>query len=354
MIGKGKRRARSSGGSVGLLGFVPESAPSRRTAIWAFVKKPIVLVSSLSVTIIGAVALPLATNVGQHIDENVLPSTSPRPPSHAPATSIPARKGGNPVGTALQTTVNSANSQGETANIAFAAGPASKIPIFAKRYQAYIGSSVSGGTAADTLDAILGDALQVGAYSYRSTVLQLQLNTDTGQTVTVYDIRPVVVQRFPIATAGVINYALGAGPTDRIDFDLDDPNVPGREDVGGKITQVPYFPNQTVEVRPGRPENLQLKFTAEAASDTFYVLIDYDMDGKKFTQMVTAGKSRSPLYLRVTGSPCDTPHGMKPQDLRRFKALNYQTVLGASTNSDGSVVVQPVDPKQFIINGCSS
>ena len=189
-----------------------------------------------------------------------VPVVSPTERASSPTVIPSASSTGNPIGTALQITVNSANSQGGTDDIAFPSSLDGKIPTFVGRYQAVLSDQQSGGS----LDGVLTDALTSGAYSYRSSVLQLQLSDPSDRTVTVYSIRPIVTQRAPIATGGVISYAVGAGPTDRIDFDLDSPDPLGREDVSGKTSSPPYFPNKTIDVHPGTPHNLDLKFSAEA------------------------------------------------------------------------------------------
>jgi hypothetical protein len=279
---------------------------------------------------------------------------SPSTEKRSPASALSADPKGNPIGTALQITVNNANSQDETADIAFPSSMADKIPGFAERYNTALADQQSDvSSSADSLDSILTDAIAGGAFSYRSSVLQLQVNDPSDRSITIYGIRPVVTTRTPIATAGVIGYAVGAGPTDRIDFDLDSPEPVGRRDVNGRTSSKPYFPYKTIDVSKGNPHNLDLKFSAEAASDVFHVLMDYDFNGKRFSQVVTDSHG-VPLQMRVTGSPCDKPRGMSTAALQSFRNLHYGVVYESSVSSDGSMTTQLVNPQEFVAGGCKN
>lgn len=249
------------------------------------------------------------------------------------------------IGNLLQTNLNDLRSTLDGYSVAFPVDKASVAGGFADRYQ-----QAGGNNGRD----VYTQALQAGGYSLSQEKVNLQLSTSSADEVTVTGIKPVNIQRAPIATGAVIDNPSGAGPTYEIGFNMDQPVPSARHDVSGRLGG-PFFDTVNPGVTKGHPITLVLDFQAHAGSAAFNVEIDYSSNGNQGSQLVEVnapGQSPRPLQMRVTGALCDSDTS-DPAKAARLGQMHYGNVFKMIYDGNNGIAVQQVDSATYTHRNCS-
>lgn len=179
--------------------------------------------------------------------------------------------------------------------------------------------------------------LKAGAYGFRGFGVNVTANNVGSASVTISNVR-VIDRKVSAPLAGDINVLPTQGePTDQIAFNLDAATPVGKEydrTTKDHLGKTDYFSGKTIVLTPhGKTETLALSFWTTRAAYSFNVAIDYTMDGKQYTQVVT----NDGQPFRATASLCDAPeHG------------HYESILSRQPDASGlSYVLATLSPGKF-------
>lgn len=254
-------------------------------------------------------------------------------------------------GDGLNIAYDDMNSEGGGASVAFPASLANKAAMYVNEY-----NNANSSQEAGTFGTIMAGAMAAGAYIYGQLVLSLQFTTRTSQPVQIFNIRALVQSSSQVATGAVIDEPGGSGQSYRIAFDLDDHTPFAKSETNGNIGGLYFGPSTgTIDITPNdpSPKFYYLDFQAQALAHTFEVAIDYNMGGKRYTQLLS-NQNGSPLVYRVTGRLCDSPAILDAAGQQQFHQARYGTVYYQQVDGDGNYTLQPSDPAAFITeNHCN-
>ena len=277
-------------------------------------RKVIALASTAAVIVIG---VPVLLVVHPWSSSQPQPPTTPAGPLAVTITSLQSRLDGD--------------------SVVFPTAIADKATSFETTYQNDNGD----------VQPIFERALQAGAYSFGSEVLNLEAHTASNDQLAITGIHAVNIKRGPVATGAVINDPGGAGGGPSIGFDLDQPAADARTDSNGTLG-TPYFQAQSLGVTKVGVTSLELEFIGHGASYSFNVEIDY-MDGQQPQHLIllAAGGSGQSFVGRVSGTLCDQPPNLSADALAQFKKLQYGGVVQPVGNADGTSTMQSMSSADF-------
>jgi hypothetical protein len=246
----------------------------------------------------------------------------------------------NPIGHALRPMIFGMTSLGGSGSVAFMANQRSVADGLVNKVRA--AGTLPGYPAPD----LIGNVLDAGGYLYGGMILHLQLESLDHQEVTVYDIRPLA-RRGPMALdTAILIPAGGAGPTTRIGFTLDQAHpVPMEVPLNAGVKARPFFQVESIGLGPGQKEILVMYFYANAASFVFDLAFDYEVGGKKYTQVVdNDGK-----HFRTTAAPCPLRLHKSTLSSAQAQALKNQhyTTIWKITDGSESGPVQPMSLAEY-------
>lgn len=259
-----------------------------------------------------------------------------------PWSSSPTQSGSKAPSGPLALAITSLRSSLDGYSLAFPAAATSKAATFESTYE----------NATGDLQPTFQQALQAGAYSFGSEVLNLQANTNSDDQLAITGIHAVNIKRGPVATGTVINNPGGAGGGPNIGFDLDQPTPDARTDNNGTLGD-PYFQAQLLSVSRLSATALELEFIGHGASYSFNIEIDYlDGQAKRSLILPNAADGGQPFVGRVSGTLCDHPPNLSSTALAQFNALQYGHVVEPVGNADGSRTMQSVSSADFKAGAC--
>lgn len=203
-------------------------------------------------------------------------------------------------------------------------------------------------TQLDT-DNLLFDEMEAGGYSHGGVRVHLTVEGNTDREVTINNIRPVNLKREPAVTGEVIvGPTQGTGPSpERMGFILDRVN-PNARTVGEDGSYGPaFFDTYYIGLPNRKKQTLILEFLAQASAFSFNIEVDYDVNGKKFHQLLQ--KDNRPLQLRTSASLCPSrqPNKVPEEDRRFLNGAQYSGVTFLRTDQTG-ITLERVDPKAYL------
>lgn len=176
-------------------------------------------------------------------------------------------------------------------------------------------------------EAFFARELRAGAYGLRGVAVNVEVRDVGKQPVTISNVR--VIDRTvsaPLVGEAVSIPSEGA-PTDRMAFSLDAATPIAKvfdRTAAGYLGKDNYFDAESIPLDPGgKSETLALTFAADRAAYTFNIAIDYTLDGKQYTQIVTNGGQP----FRATASLCSSALASKH--------LHYGKVLSQILDTGG-------------------
>jgi hypothetical protein len=175
-----------------------------------------------------------------------------------------------------------------------------------------------------TSDEQADQAIKAGGYLYGGIRLFVDAQAKDDRTYIIYDIHPVV-RHTPIVTGtAVLVEPGGAGPLYPIYFNLDQRHPIAEEAIGGDTTnQRLFFDMQRPEVTKQEKPTFTMWFNAFSYSTAFTVDVDYDVDGKHYTE--TLDDHGTPF--RATGTPCAAQLKQSGVSASRLSAIASERYL---------------------------
>jgi hypothetical protein len=264
-------------------------------------------------------------------------------PTTLRSNAIPGSSGAGGVSTDLRATLTYLKSEVGLWSLAFSDGHSDLANKYAGLYN---GDRQTGGRDP------FWDAIAEGGYSLGGISVAVELEGEANKQVTVYDVRPTNLRRDPIATNSVVYKHTGGDTTRQLRFILDQSTpIALLDDRSNPDYGVPFFKVQRIGLVRDAKETLVLRFVAQAASFAFEIAIDYEVNGKKYTQVVKDDNG-SIFTARATGALCHIPQELSETEKSRLRQLHYDIVYSEPDVTPQVFTLEPVDPAGFIAKGC--
>ncbi|MEV4351018.1 hypothetical protein AB0J83_41710 [Actinoplanes sp. NPDC049596] len=219
-------------------------------------------------------------------------AASPQPNPPSPSGGEPGRPPGRYPG-ALLVTLNSANSE-------------PNFDFMYPRSQAAKADRYRPGPVGNVVD-LNSAALTDGAYAVQSLSLTVSLESRLDRKITVYDIKPVAVPG-PIVDGPLIALGNQGSTADEMIFDLD-----AAAPTALRADARPYFRSHSIILGRGEKNTVVMAFFALTASYSFRVAVSFEVDGRRYTEMLD--RAGRPFLLtpdlcpvRFTSSPFYDKH----------------------------------------------
>ncbi|ACU76153.1 hypothetical protein Caci_7324 [Catenulispora acidiphila DSM 44928] len=236
------------------------------------------------------VLAPAAVAIGLAVYA-ALPDTSPSTrgqstPSFG-ATTV-ADPNGNPVGSMLGLTVTGVGSLDSTSFV-FPASDTSQAHGVVSQINAFGYPNIA-------------QELSAGAYNYGNTLISLKIDDNVPSPVAIYNIRVVSRQVVPTPSGLFVVEPASEPSTDQAAFDLD-ATTPKPQYYASGAFQGDFF-DRAFGVDPQDGHTLNIFLKASKASYTYQLAIDYEVVGRRYTQMIPGSfQTAASLCDRANGSP---------------------------------------------------
>lgn len=150
----------------------------------------------------------------------------------------------------------------------------------------YLGlSSLSQAPMIGTPPSVFLGELKAGGYALGGLDLTFNIESTSASTITVYDVRPVFkARKAPLAGAAIYWPGQGGYTSAQMYFDMDN-LVPVAKSLSKPFkVDGPFFTTQAITVGANNTEEIEAYLEAYEGAYTFDLAIDYELNGKKYTQ----------------------------------------------------------------------
>lgn len=147
--------------------------------------------------------------------------------------------------------------------------------------------------------------LKAGAYALGGLDLTFNLESTSASTITVYDIRPVFKTRTaPLAGAAIYWPGQGGYTSAQMYFDMDDLTPVAKSLSLPLKVGNPYFTTHAITVAKNNTEEVEAYLETYEGTDTFDLAVDYELNGKKYTQTFGLDGIAHKVPFAITADQC--------------------------------------------------
>ena len=197
---------------------------------------------------------------------------------------------------------------------------------------------------ADPSPTMLQQEDVAGGYLLGGLDLNINFDTTSQDEITIYNIRPVNVKSQGIVS-GALLYNPPPGGSDNtvlpMYYDMDVANRVARSyNIKTATEGAPFFATQSIGVTSTGPQPVALYFAASQGAYTFDLAVDYELDGKKYSQTFDIGGKP----FAITGDLCHGSSAASTQSKSSPQLYQLARYVGASG------AVHTADPATWCAN----